>query len=122
MASKDDINTLLNKLDNIENKLDGSIDEMKSDIKVIGVRLNSLDITSHKQNVALEEHMRRTDLLEQATAKLHTNDSAVQKSLSDRIVPLEQNVAMWAGAGKLIAVLTGLAALIGAVWKLVELK
>lgn len=74
---------VLNKLDSIEKRLD-KLSESTAKMEA------NLD----HNNKSLDEHIRRTEILE--------------KELDDRVKPLEQNSAMWAGVGKLVAIVATL--------------
>lgn len=79
------------KLDKVEEKLD-KIEE----------RLSSIDITLAKQEVNLREHMRRTQL----------NEEAIDH-ITEALVPINKHVNMLEGVLKffgLISVLVGIAA------------
>lgn len=61
-----------------------------------------IKVTLAAQAASLDEHMRRTEAAEASLEKLHAE-----------VIPLKQHVAMWAGAGKVLAIL-GTLATIGA--------
>ncbi len=74
-------------------KIDVKLDKLDS-------RLGSIDVTLAKQHVSLEDHIRRTDLLEQ------------------QIEPIKAHVAMVSGALKFIGILAMIAALVESLFKL----
>ncbi len=88
--------TMADDLSRFEGKLDA-----------IGTHLASVDITLAKQNVTLEEHVRRTGLAEDAIA-----------GLRDDLKPIQTHVAMVSGAFKFIGILATLASLLGGILKL----
>ena len=92
-------------LDRIERSLE------KTDINVskINEHLGNLDVTAAKQQVTLDDHIARTEVAE-----------ANLELISSRIDPIEKHVAMWAGAGKVIAVFASIAAISTGTFKLVE--
>lgn len=64
------------------------MDEIKKEIKEIQRSLNNIDVTLAKQHVSLEEHIRRTNLLEQ------------------KLEPIDTHVKMVNGAFKFIGILS----------------
>lgn len=79
--------TLLERLLRIDGRLD-----------TINEKLSSLAATAAMHQVSLEEHMRRTELLEKSV-------TAVQ----ERIQPLEKSEVRWALAAKVVAFLAAAA-------------
>lgn len=98
-------------------RLTEATDEMRIDIKEIKNHMTGLHVTAKEHKIILEEHMRRTALNERAVELLDKKDQAVQDALSSRIVPLERNVAMWAGAAKVFTIITALLGIAVAIWK-----
>jgi len=94
-------------------KIVESADETKSDIRDIKEKLNSLDLTSKEHKLILDDHIRRTEQNEE----LIQSHRHMQESLANRIVPLERNTAMWAGAAKVFTILAAIISLAAAVWK-----
>ncbi len=84
------LNLILDEVKSIRVKVDKS-DE----------RLDSIDITLVRQNATLEEHVRRTELLEDKT-----------NQLSDDLKPVEKHVAMVTGALKLLGIVGTIVAII----------
>lgn len=70
------------------------MDELKTDIRDIKNNVAEIKITLAKQHVSLEEHMRRTAILEA------------------QLEPLKEHVAMTGGAMKLLALLATVAAIL----------
>lgn len=66
----------------------------KKRLENIEISIHSIDITLAKQSVSLDEHIRRSNLLE------------------EKMVPLEHHVAMTHGALKLIGLMAAIAAII----------
>lgn len=80
------------RLEKIEVKLDKTLEH-----------ISEINVTLGKQHVSLEEHIRRTALLEA------------------QMVPVKKHVDMLNGALKLVGVLSTVTALVGGVIKLVSL-
>lgn len=66
--------------------------------------LASLDRTATRQQVILEEHMRRTAANEAILANHMADDSIGFAAIADQLKPIERHIAMWAGAGKVLVV------------------
>ena len=63
---KDDLmERIESKIDSLKDHLDTRLSSMDSKIERIDGRVDNIDVTSAKQQVVLEEHVRRTNLLEQ---------------------------------------------------------
>lgn len=69
-------------------------------------RMSSVDVTLARQHVTLSEHMRRTEASEARLEKLEVE-----------MQPLTRAHFMWAGVGKLLAVLGTIAAVLGVALK-----
>lgn len=78
------------------------MDDLKNDIKEIQKSINSIDITLAKQNASLEEHIRRTEILE------------------SKITPVEVHVHMVNGVLKFIGVLALIAGFAASIVKIFE--
>jgi len=111
-----DADILIAKLDLFKDHLDAHMVEVKGTLVRVDERLDTLSTTSGKQQVILEEHVRRTDLLEK---KL--NDDV--KTIDEKIEPIKTHVtqvkfllkiaAAIAAAGGLGGVGVGIKQLIG---------
>lgn len=80
-------------------RIDGATADINSNI-------TQLTATAAAQQVSLEEHMRRTE----------ANEKHLEL-IESRVSPLEAHVSMWAGAGKVLAILGTLAGIAAAVYK-----
>jgi hypothetical protein len=85
-------------------RIDKATGEMRDDVSRIKTDIATLVTTSVRQQGILEDQLRRTEAVEKSV-----------KFLEGRITPLEQHTAMWSGAGKVLAILGGLAALVVAI-------
>ncbi len=63
----------------------------KSPVDAIILKLDDLRAVSLRNTITLEEHVRRTELIERS----------VEKVVAD-IIPIKAHVAMWGGAGKIL--------------------
>lgn len=88
-----ELNKITEKLEKVEERLD-----------CIDGRLNNLDITSAKQEVNLETHMRRTELAEESI-----------QIIRSEIQPLKKHIHMVEGAFKLLGVVSLIVGLMRAV-------
>ena len=78
---------VIDKLEKLDEKMDKKFDRVEE-------RLDSMDRTLVKQEANLAEHMRRTELAENAI-----------KALDEDLAPIKKHVNMLQGVLKLIAVL-----------------
>lgn len=101
-------------------RIDSATTEIGADVKELKASVNELEATSREHKAILDEHMRRTAAAEENIELLRLRDEKRDEEVEDRIKPLEKHVAMWAGAGKVLAVLGTIAAIIGAVVKAVS--
>lgn len=92
----------------ILSRLEGKIDKQ-------GEHLASVDVTLARQAASLEEHMRRSDLLEKGQEAIRTEAKALEADLRGKLEPLTKAHHMWAGIGKLLAILGTLATIAEAV-------
>lgn len=74
----------------------------------MGKHLNSIDVTLAKQEVNLDNHIRRTDLAEESISLIR-----------DEIKPIKKHIHMMEGALKLIGVLSLVVGLLYGVVRLV---
>lgn len=72
----------------------------------ISKNVTTLTATAAAQQAILDEHMRRTE----------ANEKQLEL-FESRVHPLETHVSMWAGAGKVLAILGVLASIVGACYK-----
>lgn len=79
------------KLTRIENKIDKIHD-----------RINAIDVTLAQQHESLVHHIKRTDLLE------------------NKIAPIEKQLILWQGAGKLVSWIAVIAAAIAGIAKILK--
>lgn len=90
MPRKDDsFDRLVDKIDSLKEHIDGHLGGMKDrldtvdrKLETMDGRLDSLDVTSGQQKVILDDHVRRTTLLEE---KLEVQ----KKEIDEKIKPLE---------------------------------
>jgi hypothetical protein len=75
-------------------RLEGKVDKLDE-------RLDGVDKILVKQQVILDEHMRRTEINEKGL-----------KLMQEQLHPLKRHVDMWAGVGKAIVLLSVLVALL----------
>lgn len=90
------------------------------DIKEIKETLHGLHIVSEKQQVILDEHIRRTEANERALELLSNKHLEVEQSIVNRLIPLEKHVSMWAGAGKVLAVIGSVAGIAYSIYRLLS--
>ena len=90
-----------------------------SEVKSVGERISKVDVTLTRQQVILEDHIKRTELQEKALADHRELDASLFEKLGNRVKPLEIQSAMWAGAGKVLAIIGLIAGIAGAVYKIV---
>ena len=76
------------------------MDDVKKELKEIQKSINNIDITLARQNVSLEEHMRRTELLE------------------NKIDPLQAQINQALGAVKFLTIISVVVGVISALIKL----
>lgn len=84
------------KIDKVIDKLD-KMDE----------RLDRIDVTTAKQGVVLEEHVKRTNALE---AKIDVHETKVEKELA----PIRKHIALVKAIGLILAGLGGLVGFLAA--------
>lgn len=75
--------------------------------KEINASVTELTATAAAQQVSLEEHMRRTE----------ANEKHLEH-IQSRVLPLEEHISMWAGAGKVLAVVGALVSIGAAIYKI----
>lgn len=88
------------------------LDEVKNvraKVENSDARLDSIDVTLVKQNATLEEHVRRSDLLERKTDQL-----------AEDMKPLEKHVTMVNGGLKLLGIIGTIVAIIVGIFELVK--
>lgn len=78
------------------------MDDFKNDIKEIQKSINNIDVTLARQNASLEEHIRRTEILE------------------SKITPVEVHVHMINGALKFVGLLALIAGFAASIVKIFE--
>lgn len=118
MAKSDDImKILLDKIQENHEEAKESFAELRRNLGSVKDDISSINLTSARQQMSLEEHMRRTEANEKALQLLEEKNHKDVESLGSRVVPLERHVAMWGGAGKLIALLATVSALAYTIYK-----
>lgn len=85
------------------------LEKLDEKLEKINERLNSVDITLAKQEVNLQEHMRRTEL----------NEIAVEK-ISQSIIPIYKHINMLEGILKFFGALSILGSIAATVIKIVS--
>lgn len=85
------------------------VTELRNDMKSVKEDIHEIKITNVQHKGILDEHIRRTEINEKHIA-----------TVSDRLVPIERHTAMWAGAGKLVAILATLIAIGGTLYKIMS--
>lgn len=100
----DDVKRLFIKLDKIDDRLD-----------TIDGRLSSIDVTQAKQEIHLEEHIRRTALAEHNIEANRIKQENDIKSVKNEIKPLQRSRTMVVGCLKLLGLLGVLATVISSV-------
>jgi hypothetical protein len=83
------------------------IQRIEEKLDKVGERVSNVDVTLARQAVSLEEHMRRTALLEQRT-----------EQLTVELKPLTRAHNMWSGVGKALAIIGTLVTILCASLKL----
>lgn len=78
---------------------------VNEDVSEIKEHVSGLLKTAANQESVLSEHIRRTDLNEQAVQMLTDKHHSSIEAIDARFAPLEKHISMWAGAWKLIAAL-----------------
>lgn len=84
--------------------------KLEEKLDKIDGRLSSIDITLAKQEVNLQEHMRRTQLNEQAIEKITEN-----------LIPINKHVTMLEGVLKFFGVLAVLGSVLTSIIKLIDI-
>ncbi len=74
-------------------RIEKAVDELKADSKAIAGSVNDLRLLFVKQQAILENHIYRTELLEDSV-----------KAVTARVKPLEKSEKRWAVAAKVLAV------------------
>ncbi len=92
--------------------------EIHSEMVAMRESVSSLQTISTKQQGILETHIRRTEIAEAAIKQTALEAAKNREDLDRRVIPLEAHVSMWAGAGKLLAVVVMLVAAGAGIWKL----
>jgi hypothetical protein len=122
MTTDELMKAILDKLDQVASDSKRDLadfrHETKNDFNTVRTTMTEMAVTQAKQQVILEEHIRRTEINEEELElhkKTHQTDI---KDVHEKIEPLTKNIAMWAGAGKVLAVMTSLAAIAAAVVKI----
>lgn len=69
---------VIDKLDMLKDHIDEHLGEVKTRLNTMDGRLNNLDVTSGKQQVILDEHVKRTNLLE---SKMEDDKKALKEEL-----------------------------------------
>lgn len=82
-------------------RINKTADSIRQDMISLRKDLSSLAHISAKQQAILEEHIRRTEINEEAL-----------KATNARLVPIEAHVQMWSGVGKALAILAALGGII----------
>jgi len=85
-------------------RIDKATGEMREDVSKIKADISTLVTTSVRQQTILEDQSRRSEAIEKSV-----------KLLENRITPLEQHIAMWSGASKVLVILGGITALVSAI-------
>jgi len=102
-------------------RIEKSISNIGEDVDDMRKSINSLSITAGKQQVILEEHIRRTEVNEQALKLMEEGHERELDNLNSRVLPLEKHTAMWAGAAKvgavLVAIITLAITIYNALWQ-----
>jgi len=94
--------------------------EIRGDLRHVRDRMSNIDSTQVKQQVILEEHIRRTEVNERALELMRDNHSSDINKLNTKIEPLEKHVAMWGGVGKAVAILGVVASIVAAALKMLK--
>lgn len=102
------LESITKNLDEVRSEDIAAHKDISENFSSINKHIANIDVTQAKQNVVLEEHIRRTELAEKSIED-------VQK----RIAPIEKHISMWAGAGKLLAILGIVSGIAGVIVKLV---
>lgn len=90
------------------------LDKMDVKLETIDSRLNNIDVTQAKQEVHLEEHIRRTALAEHNIEINRQKQESDIKSVKNAILPLLKGRTMMIGVLKLLGLIGVLATIISA--------
>jgi len=85
------------------------VDQTHNELTDIRKSVGSLAETAVEHNVILEEHIRRTEV----------NENNL-RLLEERFAPVERHISMWAGAGKVLAIVGLLASLAATLYKILS--
>lgn len=105
------VKTILDRIDKVTDETRTEMGEMRKDV-------SSLANTATKQQAILEEHIRRTEANEKAVNVLTDKHLVDINDIGSRLKPLEAHISMWAGAWKVLAVLSALATIAAATYKI----
>jgi hypothetical protein len=86
--------------DETKQELSGFRAESHRDLGSIHQYINDINVTQARQQIILEEHIRRTEANEQMVAMAKKQYDEDIRVLHTKISPIEKHVAMWGGAGK----------------------
>lgn len=105
-------------LNEVLHRIEASTGDIRNEMSEMRKDLSAMAVLTSKQQGILETHIRRTEAAEAAIKQTAATAAENRHQLEGRIVPLESHVAMWAGAGKLVAMLALLAGMVMAIYKL----
>jgi hypothetical protein len=98
---------ILDRINDTHREMKEDISCLRKDVSCIGEDIAAINVTIAKQQVNIEEHIRRTELAEEAI-----------KNITGRIVPIEKYVSAWGGVGKALMVLGAISGILVALFKI----
>lgn len=97
------------------------LERIEAKVDRLDARADKQDMTLVRNTVTLEEHVRRTNLLEKNHERIETESKTNYVKLEKEIEPLKKALNMWRGAGKALAILGPVVALAYGIIRLVHL-
>ncbi len=106
----DDVKRLFLQLDKMDNKLD-----------ILDGRLDKVDVTQAKQEIHLEEHIRRTELAEHNIELLRLKQEKDINSVKNQLLPLQKARTMGIGILKFLGAVGVLGTVVSSIFKVVPI-